>query len=274
MGKIVIVMGIKVDIVNCKSVEIELCFGSWDWCRQPRGRAAGDLVELSRLISGLKFDSGRRDSWRWHPGSNGCFTTNKLTSMIDEKTLVTGSNNLETLRDYLTPKKVEIFVWRARKKRLPVLIELDKRGIDLYSVRCSLCDGDIESVDHSILSCKLASEVWSKVFDWWGLPFHSNLDIGEIFSEQPSLTSSAQRSKIWQAVTWICGYLIWGNRNQKVFKGKSWNAPMALCEIQVKTHEWIARSQYVGNEILLVTSCSELVVALNGLYSVISPVFV
>ncbi|XP_071712558.1 uncharacterized protein [Rutidosis leptorrhynchoides] len=220
---------------------------AWDWIRQPRGRAAGDLVNfpghhiLSRLLADFKFDSSGRDSWRWHPGSNGCFYTSKLTSMIDEKTLISGANSGETLRNNLTPKKVEIFVWRARKKRLPILIELDKRGIDLHSVRCPLCDGDIESVDHSILSCKLASEVWSKVFDWWGLPFHSNIDIGEIFVEHPNLAYSTHSSKIWQAVTWICGYLIWGNRNRKVFKGKSWNAPMALCEIQVKTHEWIAR---------------------------------
>ncbi|XP_071738158.1 uncharacterized protein [Rutidosis leptorrhynchoides] len=204
-------------------------------------RALGELGELNAMISTVKLGSETKVRWRWHPGANGYFTTNNLNSLIDEKNLRSGNNIVETIRNKFTPKKVEIFVWRTRKKRLPVLCELDKRGIDLHSVRCPLCDDDIETVDHSILFCKYAYDVWAKVCDWWGLPLHANLSISELFDEHCGLASTALGSKIWQAVTWICGYLIWRNRNHKVFKGETWNTQVALCEIQVKTHEWIAK---------------------------------
>ncbi|XP_071714376.1 uncharacterized protein [Rutidosis leptorrhynchoides] len=131
-------------------------------------------------------------------------------------------------------------MWRARKKRLPVLTELDKRGIDLHSVRCPLCDGDIETVDHSIVVCKHALDIWCKVFSWWGRGGVPYVNIEDLALDTGQATSFVGKI-IWQAVIWSCSYLIWKNRNQKVFSNKCWNAPTALNEIQVKTFEWIVK---------------------------------
>ncbi|XP_071687137.1 uncharacterized protein [Rutidosis leptorrhynchoides] len=91
------------------------------------------------LIKTTKIQPERPDSWRW----DGC-------------------------------NKVEVFVWRVLKKWLPVLVELDKWGIDLHSVRCSICDNDIESVDHSLGTCKEVNDLWRKVLDWWGFMLESH----------------------------------------------------------------------------------------------------
>ncbi|XP_071707958.1 uncharacterized protein [Rutidosis leptorrhynchoides] len=145
------------------------------------------------------------------------------------------------MRNKLVPKKLEIFVWRVCKKRLPVKVELDKRGIDLHSVRCPLCDDGLETVEHSLIFCKCAMDVWDRVFRWWGLGNMTNLSITEILrGNGPSSPSSIGR-KIWQGVEWVCAYLIWKNRNEMVFRGKCWNSPVALNEIQVKSFDWISR---------------------------------
>ncbi|XP_071694430.1 uncharacterized protein [Rutidosis leptorrhynchoides] len=145
------------------------------------------------------------------------------------------------MRNSLVPKKVEVFVWRAKRRRLPVLTELDKRGIDLHSVRCPICDNDIETVDHSLIFCKDTLDIWNKVYKWWGFNGVTNLSISEIFCGNSPHQLSTLGAKIWQAVEWSCGYLIWKNRNQKVFCNKSWNPPVALNEIQVKNYNWIAK---------------------------------
>ncbi|XP_071713432.1 uncharacterized protein [Rutidosis leptorrhynchoides] len=164
-----------------------------------------------------------------------------MSDAINSKILVPGPNRLETLKNNLIPKKVEVFVWRARKKRLAILTELDKRGVDLHSIRCPICDDDVETVDHTLLFCKQAFDIWSKVFEWWGLNVSSNLSVSELFGKDSSITMSESGAKIWQAVKWVCGYLIWRNRNQKVFKNKCWNIPVALNEIQVTSYDWIAK---------------------------------
>ncbi|GJV63861.1 reverse transcriptase domain, reverse transcriptase zinc-binding domain protein [Tanacetum coccineum] len=55
--------------------------------------------------------------------------------------------------------KVNIFVWRALKGRLPVREELDKRGIDLDLVLCPCCTNAVESSAHSLIMCDLAMSV-------------------------------------------------------------------------------------------------------------------
>ncbi|XP_071705185.1 uncharacterized protein [Rutidosis leptorrhynchoides] len=138
-------------------------------------------------------------------------------------------------------KRLGFFVWRALRRRLPMLLELDKRGIDLHSVGCLLCNDDIESVDHSLSTCKDVLEAWCKMFDWWGFGGMSNDNIVELLKGNVWQINSDVRKNIWQAVTWTCAYLIWKNRNQKFLKSKSWNVLIASSEIQVKSFESIAK---------------------------------
>ncbi|XP_071689042.1 uncharacterized protein [Rutidosis leptorrhynchoides] len=215
--------------------------GNWCWSRTVSGRTGAELSALDRLIESCRLESDRPDRWVWNLSSNGSFTSKTMTSIIEEKLLPRGTHLFETLRNYLVPKKVEVFIWRSRKKRLATLVELDKRGIDLHSVRCPLCDDDVESVDHALIFCKHAFEVWRRVFDWWGVSMGSSLSIMEMFHAHSNITMSDIGFKIWQAVIWTCGYLIWWNRNQMTFHKKCWSPPVALCEVQVKTFEWISK---------------------------------
>ncbi|XP_071740119.1 uncharacterized protein [Rutidosis leptorrhynchoides] len=130
---------------------------------------------------------------------------------------------------------------RSIKGRLPTLLELDKRGIDLNSVRCPICDNDIESLDHSLLTCKLAKDIWEKIFEWWKMGSVSHQGPRELLRGETGKPTSDIGKTIWQGVIWTCGYLIWKNRNEKIFKNKCWSVPVAVNEIQVKSFEWIAK---------------------------------
>ncbi|XP_071694113.1 uncharacterized protein [Rutidosis leptorrhynchoides] len=209
---------VRIDNNSCSTT------ATFDWVRTPSGRTKSELESLVELLEGYKFDSNRRDKWRWTLASNGRFTVKKLSVIIDEHLL-----------------GMEIFAWRVSKKRIPVRTELDKRGIDLHSVRCPLCDDDVESVDHSLIFCSHAIEVWNRVFGWWGLGNFTNFSIEEILSGKASGHMSPLGAKVWQAIGWVSVYFIWKNRNIKVFQGKSRTAPMTLNEIQTKSFEWISQ---------------------------------
>ncbi|XP_071714974.1 uncharacterized protein [Rutidosis leptorrhynchoides] len=127
------------------------------------------------------------------------------------------------------------------KGRLPVQTELDKRGIDLQSVRCLLCDGDVESVTHSLLTCVKVYYVWQKVLNWWGFNGITYTNLEELLQGNTPHIATDSGQGIWQSMIWTSGYLIWKNRNQAVFKNKSWSPPVALSEIQSKSYEWIGK---------------------------------
>ncbi|XP_071708908.1 uncharacterized protein [Rutidosis leptorrhynchoides] len=143
------------------------------------GRTQGELTELQQLILCYSFEELERDTCSWSLSHNGIYTVLSLSLIIDER-LIAVTNVDETMRNNLVPKKLEVFVWRVCKKRLPVKIEIDNRGIDLHSVRCSLCDDNLETVEHSLIFCKSAMDVWDRVFGWWGLGNMTNLSICEI----------------------------------------------------------------------------------------------
>ncbi|XP_071695872.1 uncharacterized protein [Rutidosis leptorrhynchoides] len=222
---------------------------SWNWSTEPTGRTRSELDRVVELLQSLNFDSSSTDSWCWSFGSSSSwlFKVKDLSVAIDAKLLGNVSSTHPTFHNNFVPKKIEIFMWRALKKRLPVRVELDKRGIDLDSIRCPLCDDDLESVDHSIIFCKYALDIWERLFRWWGLGSFSSYSLPEIISEDSNISASTRGSKIWQATKWVCAYFIWKNRNNKTFKGKCAIGPVTLSEIQVMSFEWISKRSKLKN---------------------------
>ncbi|XP_071717846.1 uncharacterized protein [Rutidosis leptorrhynchoides] len=173
---------------------------NWSWVRMPSVRACDELQELSSLLNSYPKQGLTKDSWNWKLAANGIFATRKLSGLIDDMLLRDNRTRHETLRNFLVPLKVEIFIWRVLNGRIPVRIELDKRGIDLDSVRCPLCDDNVESTDHSMFFCRLSMDIWDMVYKWWNLGAVSNLSINEAFRGKCIRSLSVMGSFIWQAV--------------------------------------------------------------------------
>ncbi|XP_071687497.1 uncharacterized protein [Rutidosis leptorrhynchoides] len=124
--------------------------------------------------------------------------------------------------------------------RLQVRVELDKRDIDLNSLRCPIYDDDIETVEHILIKCSLAKDLWNRVYRWWNLGQVMDCNIGERFKGIQTAGVANTPSKLWQAIELICGYLIWQNRNNTIFRKKKGNGPVLLNELQIKSFEWIS----------------------------------
>ncbi|XP_071708224.1 uncharacterized protein [Rutidosis leptorrhynchoides] len=119
-------------------------------------------------------------------------------------------------------------------------MELEKRRVDLDTLLCPMCNNVPESIDHAILSCKNAKYVWAGIHKWWKINLPSGINLEELLGGSNYGNLSAKLSKIWQAIAWTTSYIIWKNRNQKVFNNDSWSSSKIICEVQVKTFEWIS----------------------------------
>ncbi|XP_071719494.1 uncharacterized protein [Rutidosis leptorrhynchoides] len=217
---------------------------SWQRKRSIFGRGKDELLQLQSLLLSAKYGNSEHDSWKWQWDGNGVFKCCVMAELIDEKLLHNSFCDYETLRNKLVPKKLEIFVWRTVPKRIPTRVELDKKSIDLDSVRCPMCDEDLETVEHDIIFCKFDSEVWARVFNWWKLGNIIDFSIDEVFKDTRPYSSSIHKSVVWQAVKWVSSYFIWKNRNNKVFGKHSSTSVMLFNEIQCKSYEWFtARSK-------------------------------
>ncbi|GKD62141.1 RNA-directed DNA polymerase, eukaryota, reverse transcriptase zinc-binding domain protein [Tanacetum coccineum] len=125
----------------------------WGWTREPRWRGEGELEELESTLHNNIIDSSCRDTWKWSLAENGVFSIRVLSGLVDEKNLDNGGNGKTTLLNKIVPKKINVFVWRALRERLPVRLDLDKKGIDFPNILCPMCDQTVETIDHALVLC-------------------------------------------------------------------------------------------------------------------------
>ena len=115
------------------------------------------------------------------------------------------------------PPKVSFFVWAAALNRILTIDNLIKRQWILVN-RCCLCCADAESVDHLLLHCSVASQLWALVFSIFGVTW-----------VQPSLVSSAlwswqggrvgrRRRKVWFFAPHCLMWILWLERNRRTFQ--------------------------------------------------------
>ncbi|XP_071740751.1 uncharacterized protein [Rutidosis leptorrhynchoides] len=213
--------------------------GHWNWIRELNGRVLDDINRLAGELSALPFSSDGVDKWVWNCSNDNVFKTKILASLFDDKLLPTSDDVKE--RNNFIPQSLNIFAWWVKRKRIPVRVELDKWGIDLDNVRCPMCNDDTESIEHVMIFCRHAIDAWDRVYKWWGLGSFSNWSLNEILNGDGCGAQSSIGKKLWQSIEWVCGYLIWKNRNKKVFRNRIWSGPNLLSEIQIKSYEWIAR---------------------------------
>ncbi|XP_071729184.1 uncharacterized protein [Rutidosis leptorrhynchoides] len=139
--------------------------------------------------------------------------------------------------------KIAIFIWRAKLGTLPTRTELDKRGIDLDSTLCPLCQTHEESAAHILITCPLVAQIWQLVLDWWNKSSLSFGSLDDAFTECQTFANSATGKTIWKATKWACGYTIWKYRNLKVFQNKTWTPALIISEIQAQSFKWISKRQ-------------------------------
>ena len=133
----------------------------WSWCRSIR--SINEVEEHNNLVSILTnlHLNATEDTWVCFLDSSRNFLVRGMRNLITSlHTLVPSS---PTRWNKIAPAKININSWRVLNKRMPNLINLDHRGVDLDSVRCPMCDEDVETEDHVFFSCKIALDTWKEI---------------------------------------------------------------------------------------------------------------
>ncbi|XP_071689274.1 uncharacterized protein [Rutidosis leptorrhynchoides] len=220
-----------------------LSYGNWSWTRDPTSRATNEITELNSIVSSVSL-SDKQHSWKYNLDSTGIFTTKSLASLINSLRFGNNALSLSTPRNKLLPQKVYIFIWRAIQNKIPVRFEIDKRGIDLDSTLCPLCELEVETTEHILCSCPNSALLWKLVLDWWAQDVSLISNLNEAIINNQPFAHNIPGSSIYQATKWITCYIIWKHRNLKVFSKKTWSPASILSEIQTQSFSWISKRSY------------------------------
>ncbi|XP_071704313.1 uncharacterized protein [Rutidosis leptorrhynchoides] len=212
---------------------------NWSWLRRITGRLHREIDQIVSMVKSCTSFGNCENSWLCKLDNSGLYKTRTMANKIDELSLPRNNSSIVTPRNNFLPQKIGIFIWITLRGRIPVRVELDKRGIDLDTLLCPMCNDALKEVNHGLISCKYAKEVWEGSYKWWGANVPVNANLSEFFNGAGHEGLSDYPKKIWQAIAWVAGYYIWMNRNLKVFRNDEWASPKVINEIQVKTYEWL-----------------------------------
>ncbi|GJU71337.1 RNA-directed DNA polymerase, eukaryota, reverse transcriptase zinc-binding domain protein [Tanacetum coccineum] len=139
----------------------------------------------------------------------------------------------------LVPSKVNVFFWRLNLNRIHTTVNIDKRGIDIGSVLCLVCDSYVETSNHLFFSCEMAMDLWVLVARWWELhiPVTSSVLEWVVWIDSARLPSKVTICLDGVAITLM--WSIWCFRNKLLFSFTK-HVKAVLCDfIQSQSFLWI-----------------------------------
>ncbi|KAL4565096.1 hypothetical protein LXL04_029180 [Taraxacum kok-saghyz] len=209
----------------------------WDW-KMPlrRGRERAAVQQLGNQLSDIVL-TDKDDAWCWTGCADGCFSVRSLRSVLVDRLRVNINSPFKWIA--WVPKKVNCFAWRIMLNRIPTKDNLLKRGVNVGSILCTVCEQSHEEVDHLLFACKFAKEIWAWLIRWsgFGLPMPANF--GDLCNYGETMKTEKWKRKLFWALTYGAMWSIWGARNDLVFKNKRLTPMRTADDIQLNTFNWI-----------------------------------
>ncbi|GJW57203.1 RNA-directed DNA polymerase, eukaryota [Tanacetum coccineum] len=154
------------------------------------------------------------DVWSWSIGKSS-FTVKTTREHIDQRYLP--NDGMETIWNHFLPKKINIFIWRVLRDRLPTRWNLSRKGIDVDSLSCPVCDAGIETIQHSMWFCSLATTVWHRIFVWLHISPPNLSNLQDLYSWIDDLHISSSQKIILETICDVVLWTLWNFRNETIF---------------------------------------------------------
>ena len=116
------------------------------------------------------------------------------------------------------PPRVAFFSWSASLGKILTTNNLRKRRV-LVLDWCYMRKSCGESVDHLLLHCPIACELWSLVFCLFGIHWVMPHKVIELFKSWQGMFGQHQNIDLWRLVPHCLIWCIWHERNARSFEG-------------------------------------------------------
>ncbi|GJZ84117.1 RNA-directed DNA polymerase, eukaryota [Tanacetum coccineum] len=183
--------------------------------RAPRGGVEqAQLADMLSKLDGVSLVNSS-DRWRWSLVGSGDFSVASVRKLIDDKTLPEVSTKTRWIK--VVPIKVNIHAWKVRLDGLPTRLNISRRGLDIDSILCPLCENAVESSTHIFFTCRIVREIFRKVSCWWNVSFADISSYEEWKDWIVNSRLSLKYKNLLEGVCYILWWHIWAFRNKSIF---------------------------------------------------------
>ncbi|GJT62046.1 RNA-directed DNA polymerase, eukaryota [Tanacetum coccineum] len=123
------------------------------------------LAEISRMTTLVPCE----DRYVWTLESDGVFSVASIRKEIDGNRFQDVS--LPTRWVKSVPIKVNIIAWKVKSNALPTRFNISRRGMDIDSIVCPICNAGVESTNHIFFQCVVVRQIMRKISSWWNIDY-------------------------------------------------------------------------------------------------------
>ncbi|GKF06701.1 RNA-directed DNA polymerase, eukaryota [Tanacetum coccineum] len=172
------------------------------------------MTILKEILEGCIL-SDSKDRWTWSLEGSGEFLVSSIRKTIDAAFLPCGNAKTRWVKE--VPIKINILAWKVSNDYLPTRFNLSRRGMDIGSIVCPMCNSKVESSRHLFFSCDLSNQIMSKISRWWDLGYQEINSYEEWTDWMLSIRLPYNLKKVFEGVCYIVWWFIWDWRNQAIF---------------------------------------------------------
>ncbi|GJR05390.1 RNA-directed DNA polymerase, eukaryota [Tanacetum coccineum] len=173
-----------------------------------------ELSDMLQSVSLMPYS----DRWVWSLEGSGEFSVASIRKIIDDNRLSTVDT--KTLWNKCVPIKVNILAWKIKIEALPTRFNISRRGIDIDSILCPICECGVESARHVFFSCSLVRQIVRKVCSWWDIMHIDVNSYVEWVNWMNSLRLKSKSKLMIEGVFYVVWWHIWLYRNKLLFETK------------------------------------------------------
>nr|GEU66093.1 RNA-directed DNA polymerase, eukaryota [Tanacetum cinerariifolium] len=170
---------------------------------------------LVQEMDSLNKQGSSPDHWSWSLNGSGDFSVASIRRLSDDSRLPVMTNKTRWIK--AVPIKLNVHAWKVSMDCLPTRLNLSRRGVDIPSILCPICDRAVESSSHVFFDCQLAKDILRRIYRWWNVDFVDVKSYVEWESWINSIRLSSKHKSLFQGVCFVSWWIIWSFRNKRVF---------------------------------------------------------
>ncbi|GJV75699.1 RNA-directed DNA polymerase, eukaryota [Tanacetum coccineum] len=172
------------------------------------------LAEISRMTTLVPCE----DRYVWTLESDGVFSVASIRKEIDGNRFQDISLPTRWIKS--VPIKVNIIAWKVKSNALPTRFNISRRGMDIDSIVCPICNAGVESTNHIFFQCVVVRQIMRKISSWWNIDYS---DVNSYEEWRVWLVSIRIQSKlkgVLEGVYYGLWWYMWNFRNKLLFDKK------------------------------------------------------
>ncbi|GJV39876.1 RNA-directed DNA polymerase, eukaryota, reverse transcriptase zinc-binding domain protein [Tanacetum coccineum] len=207
--------------------------------RNPRsGVEEFQLDNLSRLVSTITLSSAV-DRYVWSLENSGEFSVKSIRQVIDANCFPVIHSATRWVKS--VPLKVNIMAWKIKMDGLPTRMNISRRGIEIDSIVCPICNSGAESSCHIFFQCNLVRQLARKISSWWNVDYVDVSSYEEWYTWLVSLRLQANLKAVFEGIFYCLWWSVWMFRNKILFEKDTPSQARIFDNIVSNSYYWYVK---------------------------------